>query len=605
MEVYRADIRQEQARLELYRANLHISRIKTCQHLSYTLNEQALLDPELILGVNNIGFKDHLRPSAMPVPSYPVPPYPRATYPISGSNPPPPPYTSHAFGHSMNQPHSPYNPSHSVPSQTIGHPSSYPAHIPPPVPGTFGNPYSTHPVGGTYGPAGHSYYPQQHVLAQPAAQPYIPGQTVIMAPQDSGRGFGQMVKEALVFSTINAGVNRLINPHHHYVPDNSRPASETSETHITYNNHYFNAPPPGNTPSVPASPNVPQGNVAVTYPAIYPNPVNNPAITPGVSIPTIVGNNGSVTYPASNSSSLNTVGTTNNMGGPPVVSPNGFSAGNTVNQGSANQEKTVYSPQYKISDNDLLMLTEELFAKQEVNLSKYLTLHLQSKSENVTDAAKGLLIYTQQEAYDYPTILVIRALYDSYEHNSIVKENRTFEKRKKEDLLLDVFLNSNVLTRAMQWLSERGFIDPDDFEKRDILRHIWFSQFDGTTSGFERVFTSERYGADLLGVQDWIYFDYQESKGRIDYMGYVDTLKLGDKASLLKLNFKMDDVIRPNATIFVGTLPELEMSLYTICFYARPNDLCPVSLGGAKFNIFTHSFRYYGTDLIDLALPIF
>lgn len=80
----------------------------------------------------------------------------------------------------------------------------------------------------------------------------------------------------------------------------------------------------------------------------------------------------------------------------------------------------------------------------------------------------------------------------------------------------------------MQWLSSRGFIDPDDFEWKDTLRRIWFTQFNGATSGFERIFTSERYDMNLLGVQDWIYFNYQESKKRIDYMGYVDTLKVGE-----------------------------------------------------------------------------
>lgn len=138
------------------------------------------------------------------------------------------------------------------------------------------------------------------------------------------------------------------------------------------------------------------------------------------------------------------------------------------------------------------------------------------------------LIYVQEEIYDYPTILAIRSLYDNYEHNSTVKEIRTPEKRKEEEFLLDMFLNTNVMARAMQWLSDRGFIDPDDFERKDILRHIWFNPFDGATSGFERVFTSERYGTELLGVQDWIYFNYQESKKRINYMGYVDTMKLGD-----------------------------------------------------------------------------
>jgi len=139
----------------------------------------------------------------------------------------------------------------------------------------------------------------------------------------------------------------------------------------------------------------------------------------------------------------------------------------------------------------------------------------------------------QEEAYDYPTILAIRALYDNYEHNSTVKETRTLEKQKKEDLLLDVFLNTNVMTKTMRWLSDRGFIEPDDFEWKDTLRHIWFNTFDGATSGFERVFTSERYGMELLGVQDWIYFNYQESKKRIDYMGYVDTMKLSDVSHII------------------------------------------------------------------------
>ncbi|XP_014468582.1 PREDICTED: poly(U)-specific endoribonuclease homolog, partial [Dinoponera quadriceps] len=546
----------------------------------------------------NIGFKDHLRPTSMPVPSHvPSAPHLHNSYPPSSFNQRPPPYPVQPSGY---QPHSTNNPSHPFPSQPIGHPASYPAHIPPPMPGTFGNPYATHPVGNAY--TGHSYPQQQYMLAQPAAQPYIPGQTVIMVPgqQDNGRGFGQMVKEALVFSTINAGVNRLLNPsphHQHFVSDSSRPASSstTSETHITYNNHYFNGVPTDNTPAIPPSPS--QGSVSY-YPASYPSPVSNPAITPGVSIPTIVGNNGNVMNSTGGSSTSTTVGAHR------AVAPNGHPSNTMNNQRMSDQWAM---SRYRISDEELRTLTEELFDSQEFDTSKYLTLDLQSlsRSPNVTDEAKNPLISVQPDMYEYPPILAIRALYDNYEHNSTVKENRTIAERKEEDLLLDVFLNTNVMDRAMKWLSIRGFIDPDDFERKDTLRHIWFSQFDSSTSGFERVFTSERYGHDLLGVTDWIYFEYQESKNRIDYKGYVDILKLGDSTSLVKLNFQMDDVIRPNATIFMGTLPELEMSLYTICFFARPNDLCPVSLGGKKFNIYTHSFRYYGKDLIDLALPIF
>lgn len=219
----------------------------------------------------------------------------------------------------------------------------------------------------------------------------VPGQ------QNSGRGLGQMVKEALVFSTINAGVNRILNPHHHYVSDYGSPArssTSNSETHITYNNHYFNSPPPDNPTSgnvSPTSPNVPQGHVP--YP--NPSPVNNPVITPGVSIPTIV-NNDNATYP------VDVVNNGTTYPGPSIITRNAannekasvppeFPAGTAVNdQGMSNQGTNIYWPQvYKISDDDLLQLTEELFVKQEVDVSKHLTLHLQSKSENVTDAAGG------------------------------------------------------------------------------------------------------------------------------------------------------------------------------------------------------------------------
>lgn len=334
----------------------------------------------------NVGFKDHLRPTSMPIPSHvSSAPYPRTFYPASISNQHPP-YPVHSSGY---QSHS-YNPSHPLSSHSIGHPVSYPAHVPPPVPSTFGNPYATYPVGSAYGSTGSSYYPQQqHMLAQPAAQPYIPGHTVIMVPgqQDSGRGFGQMVKEALVFSTINAGVNRLLNPHHHFVSD-SRPVSSatTSETHITYNNHYFNNAPTSNIPVVPLSSN--QGSV--NYPANYPNSVNNPVITPGISIPTIVGNNGSVANPAG--SSMGATGTTSSIETFPVVFPNGYSASNTMNnQGTSNQWVNSNMPKYRISDGELWTLTEELFTLQEFDVSKYLKLNLQNvaKSPNITDEAKG------------------------------------------------------------------------------------------------------------------------------------------------------------------------------------------------------------------------
>lgn len=41
-------------------------------------------------------------------------------------------------------------------------------------------------------------------------------------------------------------------------------------------------------------------------------------------------------------------------------------------------------------------------------------------------------------------------------------------------------------------------------------------------------------------------------------------------------------------------MPELEVALYTLCFFTRPNKKCKVSFDGSKFAIQTHML--YSTD---------
>ncbi|XP_076228812.1 uncharacterized protein LOC143175148 [Nomia melanderi] len=424
--------------------------------------------------------------------------------------------------------------------QSSSYPNSYPSSMP------MGNSHGLHPPGTVHGSPGQTYYPQQpYMFTQPATQPFVPSQTVIMSTgQDYG--IGQMVKEAAVHSFVAEVMRRVINPYPHHVesrPDNGSP----SVTHITYNNYINNRPSGTSSTSSAINPTI--GNAA---------------------LPT-----------QSNVS-------TSNQGN------------STINPTAANNAMF-----YRFSDAELFTITETLFARS-LDISKYIKLNLQQRtSPNVTGRATQRLLKIEPELLEYPTIYVTRALYDRYEHHFQRKLNRTKDLREQENLLLDTYLNTDVMASAMQWLADRGFIDPDDFERRDVLRRIWFTVFGGSTCGFERIFDSENYGVSIMGVQDWLHFAVKESTNSIKYIGWVDKLNLGNTASLLTLNFEMDGLVQTNRTIFVGTMPELEMSLYTICFYARPNDVCPVSLGGTKFVIFTHSFTHFGKEVMDLAFPVF
>ncbi|XP_015122472.1 poly(U)-specific endoribonuclease homolog isoform X2 [Diachasma alloeum] len=383
------------------------------------------------------------------------------------------------------------------------------------------------------------------------AQPIVPGQVIVLPSQSNpSPGLGQIAAEAFVHSAINAGVNRAINgpSHQHTVSRDRKQQPEgsstiTNSTTIIYNNY---GQPQGTTTS------------------------EDRTHSSGIN----VGSRSSV----SNASQ---------------------------NTGSNSQLPAV---QYYIPDDELMKISEALFAKEETDLNKHVILNLQSKvkAEKIGDEAPRVLLYSNPDLYDMPTIRVLQNLFDNYQLNATTKENITDEMRKEQHLLLDTFFNTDIMTTAMDWLARKNYVEPDDFEMKDTLRRTWFNKIEGSTSGFERVFLAEIYpGSTVLGAQNWIYFMSKEASRDIDYMGYSEEHPITDKARLLKLNLKIGDAVKQNSTMLVGTSPELEMALYTICFYARPNDICPVSLGGHKFYLYTHTFRYFGKDLIDIGIIAF
>ena len=55
--------------------------------------------------------------------------------------------------------------------------------------------------------------------------------------------------------------------------------------------------------------------------------------------------------------------------------------------------------------------------------------------------------------------------------------------------------------------------------------------------------------------------------------------------------------------MFVGTSPELVMALDTICFLARTDGVCPMSLNGQPVYITTYTLKQNGETYIGTAYP--
>ncbi|GAB1867773.1 Endoribonuclease [Camponotus japonicus] len=273
-----------------------------------------------------------------------------------------------------------------------------------------------------------------------------------------------------------------------------------------------------------------------------------------------------------------------------------------------------YSKGNTVTDEDLEKLSEALYIKDTNNANRYITVNLQKQttSSNLMDQASQPLLIISPEAFQIPTIQRVLSIHDNYQLDTHTNEHINPLQRQEESLLVDTFLSTNVMSAAMRFLADKGFVRQDYYEYKDTLRRIWFNLFSrgqgkiGST-GFEHVFMAETKqvdaGTEVLGLHNWIYFNVEEIKNHVDYLGYIKKIDLGNKGSIIKMHVKFNGYDKPVTTMFIGISPELEMSLYTICFYVRPDGNCPISLGGTKFNIITHKFRYRGKDLIGTAYP--
>jgi len=81
-------------------------------------------------------------------------------------------------------------------------------------------------------------------------------------------------------------------------------------------------------------------------------------------------------------------------------------------------------------------------------------------------------------------------------------------------------------------------------------------------------------------------------------------LLLGNKGQILSARFVWLNNKKPVTSMFIGTSPELEMALYTICFYARPSSKCPVQLNGKRLTIQTFPYKVGAKNLVGSAFPM-
>jgi len=251
-----------------------------------------------------------------------------------------------------------------------------------------------------------------------------------------------------------------------------------------------------------------------------------------------------------------------------------------------------------VTDTDLINLFEDLLEKDQNNVAQSIILNTgcSTRLGNPRDCSRHPLFSSIDTAvFRKPVYRKLLALYDNYNVDAGVVEDRTRTERQEEDAFLDEVLKSSTMKSALQFLKSKKLFTKSDAEFRKLLGELWFALYSRGnrilgSSGFEHVFLGEKKGGKVQGFHNWFYFYHLEKQNMINYLGHWEEKKFGFKGTGLSFTFTWGSQQKPYASMMIGTSPEFELALYTTCLLARGSEKCSVRLGGQPVTITTHVF---------------
>lgn len=218
-------------------------------------------------------------------------------------------------------------------------------------------------------------------------------------------------------------------------------------------------------------------------------------------------------------------------------------------------------------------------------------------------APETLFSFVDEKVMTKPTYAAFIALLDNYIAEVGTGEVVTEEEKKENMDFLNLIMDTAVMQYVHQYLIAKGKIrstDRNDFIRE--LNRIWFGLYSrkarNDSSGFEHVFLGEikEETNEVTGFHNWIQLYLEEKKRTFDYRGYIKPKRRGHGAHIphnceqfISLQFAWKGVIKQVSSSFIGTSPEFEIALYTLCFYEGETENI-MRIGPYNINITVHKW---------------
>ncbi|XP_056371095.1 uridylate-specific endoribonuclease C-like [Oenanthe melanoleuca] len=245
-----------------------------------------------------------------------------------------------------------------------------------------------------------------------------------------------------------------------------------------------------------------------------------------------------------------------------------------------------------VSDAELREFSEQLLAADSNRAGPG---QLQLNLEGSGSGTSRLFSYVSPELLARPTFSGLLALLDNYEPRTGRDEAESAEERREQRRFLAAALDTPVGALLERFVLSKGLYPSAEAFRAD-LHSMWFGLYSRSSgkaldsSGFEHVFHGEVKKGSVSGCHNWVQLQALERAGRLEYLGYSWDGPWTSFPDVLSLQFRWDGYSKPRGSLLVGSSPEFDLALFTVCFLARPDRPCHISLGGEAATIQTYTW---------------
>ncbi|NXJ97476.1 ENDOU endoribonuclease, partial [Corythaixoides concolor] len=254
-----------------------------------------------------------------------------------------------------------------------------------------------------------------------------------------------------------------------------------------------------------------------------------------------------------------------------------------------------------ITDQDLLHISEQLY-EADHNRARPTDIAINPQYQASPDetgdqedrSPQPLYKYVNEKLFSKPTYSSFIKLLDNYQQATGREEEVTAEELREQDTFLQEVMKTELMKKLFAFLHQKNRYGSVQEFVAD-LKEMWFglySRGDGErdSSGFEHVFSGEVKKGKVSGFHNWIRFYLLEKQGAVNYFSHNFDGPWDTYPDVLGLQFSWGGFYKEVGSAFVGSSPEFEFGLYTLCFIARPGRACHLSLGGYSLSVQTYAW---------------